>query len=88
MRHSHEYRLASAYARWKADAALQRRAFGLRVRSGVWSVLRGIAYEVARDARFVGARRPRGGLRALLRSPALRTAQVLGQWAGSRGECR
>ena len=81
--HAHRYTARQAFERYRIDAAFHRRAYGERVRPGVASVLRGFLHEVREDVRFV--RRERSGLRHLWRSPGLRAAQVLGQYAGSRG---
>lgn len=80
--HSHRYTPAGAYARYRTDAAFRREHFGERVRPSLFSVARGVAYEVREDWRYV---RRHGGFLHLLRSPSLRAAQVLGQYAGSRG---
>ncbi len=81
--HAHRYTPAQAFARYRVDAALHRRLYDRRLRPSLVSVLRGILHEVREDARYL--RRHGGGLRHLLRSPALRGAQVLGQYFGSRG---
>jgi len=80
--HAHAYTPAQAFERYRVDAAALRRFFGHRVRPTLFSVARGIAHEVREDVRFV---RARGGARHLLRSPGLRSAQILGQYFGSRG---
>ena len=80
-RHAHAYGPAQAYRRYRTDAAFHRER-GVRLRPGLASVLRGIGHELRADWGHV-ARRRRGWVH-LLRAPALRTAQVLGQWAGSR----
>ena len=56
---------------------------GFAVRPGVASALKGIAFELSRDLAYM----VRHGARAvdLLRAPVLRTAQVFGQYVGSRG---
>lgn len=82
--HAHRYSLAACFERNRVDAAFQRTRFGCKVRTGLVSVLRGLAFEVREDVRFILRRRPRGALH-LLRSPFLRGAQVLGQLFGSRG---
>lgn len=82
--HAHRYSLAACFERNRVDAAFQRTRFGRRVRPGLVSVLRGLAFEVREDARFILGRRQLGLLH-LLRSPFLRGAQVLGQLFGSRG---
>ncbi len=79
--HSHRYSPSRAFARYKADAAFQRELTGRRIRPSLWSVARGIGYEVREDLRYVASH---GGALHLLRSPFLRAAQVLGQYAGSR----
>lgn len=80
--HAHRYTPRSAYQRYKIDAEFRARELGQRVRPSLWSVAKGIAHEVRSDWRFVrGERRP---VSALLRSPFLRAAQVLGQYVGSR----
>jgi len=79
--HAHRYTRAAAYERYRIDAKFLRETFGWRVRPSAWSVARGIAYEVMRDAGYILRH---GGFTHLLRSPFLRTAQVLGQREGSR----
>lgn len=80
--HAHRYTPRTAYARYKTDAAFRARELGERVRPNLWSVAKGIAHEVRADWRFVRAEgRP---LSALWRSPFLRSAQVFGQYVGSR----
>lgn len=80
--HAHRYTPREAYARYRIDAQFQREHHGVRLRPSWWSVARGIGYELSRDVQYV---RRHGGWAHLLRAPALRTAQVLGQRAGSRG---
>ncbi len=81
--HAHRYKPSQAFERYRVDAAFHRRVHGHCIRPNLGSVLRGIAYEVLADLRFV---RDRGvGFHHLLRSPVLRSAQVLGQYCGSRG---
>lgn len=79
--HAHRYSLRAAFERYRIDAAFQRSIHGFEARPSLRSVARGIAYEVRQDLRFVTAR---GGAWHLLRSPALRSAQVLGQYIGGR----
>jgi rhamnosyltransferase len=81
--HAHEYGLGGAFERYRMDAAFHRAAHGWRVRPSLVSALRGWAYEVRRDLAHLG----RSGWppAALARSPLLRAAQVLGQYAGARG---
>ncbi|MFN0242886.1 MAG: glycosyltransferase [Planctomycetota bacterium] len=81
--HAHRYGPGQAYARYRVDAVFQREVHGRRVRPTLASVLRGVAYEIRADLRFVRA--TNAPLTSLVRSPMLRGAQVLGQWAGSRG---
>ena len=83
--HAHAYGPREAFRRNRIDAAFQREHYGRRLRAGPWSVLRGIAFEVRRDLAHLARERPPGLLRHALRSPCLRTAQVLGQLAGSHG---
>lgn len=80
--HSHRYGLRTAFERYRIDAAFHRQLDGRRVRPSLWSVLRGVAYEVRRDLAFV---RAHGGAAHLARAPLLRAAQVWGQYRGSRG---
>ncbi|MDZ4774895.1 MAG: glycosyltransferase [Planctomycetota bacterium] len=80
--HAHRYTPRSAYERYKTDAAFRARELGQRVRPSLWSVAKGLTFEVREDWRFVRAEgRSRS---AILRSPFLRGAQVLGQYVGSR----
>ncbi len=81
--HAHTYTPSQAFERYRVDAAFQRRVHGHRVRPSLASVLRGVASELRRDLAFI--QRERAGLHHLLRAPGLRTAQVLGQYFGSRG---
>lgn len=80
--HAHRYDARSAWRRWREDAAFQREQLGRRVRPGLPSVLRGLAFELRRDWNFL---RREGGLGCLPRAIVLRAAQVGGAWAGSRG---
>ncbi len=80
--HSHRYGLRTAFERYRIDAEFHRKLDGRRVRPSLWSVLRGVAYEVRRDLAFV---REHGGTAHLARAPFLRAAQVWGQYRGSRG---
>jgi rhamnosyltransferase len=79
--HAHRYTPRGAFARYKIDAEFQRVVHGHVLRPSLASTLRGIAYEMKRDARYV---LDHGGALHLLRSPGLRTAQMLGQYRGSR----
>lgn len=82
--HAHRYSLAASFERNRVDAAFQRLHFDREVRSGWWSVVRGLGFEFGQDLRFILGQRP-GGILHLLRSPFLRGSQVLGQLFGSRG---
>jgi rhamnosyltransferase len=80
--HAHRYTPATAFERYRVDASFRARELGQRVRPNLWSVAKGIAFEVREDWRFV---RERGKpLSALARSPFLRGAQVWGQYVGGR----
>lgn len=81
--HAHRYRPGEAFERYRVDAAFHRRTHDHRVRPSLASVLRGVLFEVREDYRFI--RKHDAGVGHLLRSPGLRTAQVLGQYFGSRG---
>ena len=84
VRHAHRYGPSSAYRRYRTDAEFQSEMFGLQARPTLRSVARGVLYECREDLRF--ARRSRGlrGLGDCIRSPFLRSAQVLGQYMGGR----
>lgn len=83
VQHAHAYTLRSAYERYRVDAAFHRQAHGWLVRPSAFSAMRGFLYEVREDIRYV--RRHHCKTSTLLRSPGLRAAQVLGQYAGSHG---
>ena len=83
--HAHCYGPRLAYARYRTDAQFQREQLGLRLRPTVWSALRGMAFEVREDWRFLARRSAFERLRFGLWSPVLRAGQILGQYAGSRG---
>jgi rhamnosyltransferase len=81
--HGHAYDAESVGARYEADARFFRERFGLRVRPGPLSALKGYRAETARDRRWLAAH---GGAPADRRaSRALRRAQVAAQRRGSRG---
>ncbi len=80
--HSHRYGARSAFERYRVDARFHATSHGLRLRPTLLSALRGIVYEVGADARFILS--GGGAPWHLLRSPGLRTGQILGQWVGSR----
>lgn len=82
VRHAHRYTPKTAFARYKTDAEFQARVNARTVRPSLWSVVKGVAHEVRADWRFVRARKL--PLAELTRSPALRAAQVWGQYVGSR----
>ncbi len=84
VRHAHRYSAGAAFRRYCTDARFHLERDGRRLRPGLLSVLRGIASECGADARFIARNRPAGALGALFRSPILRTAQVFGQYCGSR----
>ena len=84
-RHAHSYTLAKAYARYEVDARFHHQVHGWRLRPSLWSVARGVGYEVWRDLRYLASHRGPGRLAALLRSPLLRAVQAAGQYAGGRG---
>jgi rhamnosyltransferase len=83
--HAHHYTPAKVYERYRVDAAFHRLIHGHRVRPSALSALRGFAYEVQADARFIFGSHAPHAVRHLLMSPCLRGAQVLGQWVGSNG---
>jgi rhamnosyltransferase len=82
--HAHRYTPAVAYERYRVDAAFHREAHGWRVRPTLASALRGFVYECSEDARACARVGPSALVTHLWRSPLLRAAQVLGQYAGSR----
>ena len=83
VQHAHRYGPRAAFDRYRIDAVFHREFHGFAVRPGILSALRGIAFELSRDLAYMG----RHGVRVadVLRAPFLRTAQVLGQYVGSRG---
>lgn len=83
--HGHEYDRASVADRYAQDARFFREAFGVRVRGGPLSVVKGWLAQLKADSRWfagAGADADRDELR---RAVFLRWAQVVGQWRGSRG---
>ncbi len=82
--HAHRYSLSACFERNRVDAAFQRLQFGRLVRPSFGAVLRGLAYEVREDVRFILGRRKARAL-YLCWSPFLRGAQILGQFFGTRG---
>jgi len=79
--HAHDYQPAEAFRRNELDARFQRQVCGRRLRPSLASVLSGLAYEMREDWRYL--RRSGAPLAHMLRSPGLRSAQVLGQFVGS-----
>ncbi|MCY2960656.1 MAG: glycosyltransferase [Planctomycetota bacterium] len=80
--HAHRYTPAQAFERYRIDAAFQRERFGRILRPGALSVMKGIAHELRRDVAHMARH---GGWSHLPRALVLRSAQVRGQRAGSRG---
>ena len=80
--HAHRYTPRQAFERYRVDADFHRRTHDKRLRPSLRSVLRGFVYELREDWRYM---RAHGGLHHILRAPALRGAQVLGQYFGSHG---
>lgn len=83
--HAHRYTPVQAFGRYRTDARFRRDVLGQAVRPTLWSVARGVSYEVREDLRFLARAGSPGRLGACLRSPWLRAAQVLGQYAGAHG---
>lgn len=81
--HAHRYSPREAYARYRVDAAFHRAAHGWNMRPSLASVLRGWVFEVLADLDHVRRSGWRGASH-LLRAPALRGAQVWGQYQGAR----
>ena len=83
VRHAHRYGPRAAFDRYRIDAVFHREFHGFEVRPGLPSALRGFAFELSRDLRFMAKHGFR--LADVVRAPFLRAAQVLGQYVGSRG---
>jgi rhamnosyltransferase len=83
--HAHRYGPRQAFERYRVDAAFHRQIHGHQVRPDWVSAARGFLYEVRQDLRFLRTRRATRRAIDYLRSPVLRGAQVLGQYAGSHG---
>lgn len=83
--HAHRYTPAKVYERYRVDAAFHRAAHGYQVRPSALSALRGFAYEVKQDVRFLSREHAAARIPYFFLSPCLRGAQVLGQWIGSHG---
>lgn len=86
--HAHRYGPRAAYERYRIDAAFHREATGTRLRPHLGSLCKGIAYEVREDWRYLAREGVSRRWVWCLRSLCLRTAQVLGQYAGGRGGAR
>ena len=80
--HAHSYSPTAAYRRYRVDAEFHRTTHGIQVRPRLIDLFRGWCFEMLQDLRFVAAE-GRGWLH-LIRSPALRFEQVLGQWRGGQ----
>ncbi len=86
VQHAHRYSPAQAFERYRIDAAFHREIHGHQLRPTLASVLRGVAYELREDCRFLSRESgPLGLARCLPRAVGLRSAQILGQYWGSRG---
>ncbi len=83
VRHAHRYGPRAAFKRYRIDAVFHREFHGYAVRPGLLSALKGIAFELSRDLAYMARHGAR--LADVVRAPFLRTAQVLGQYVGSRG---
>jgi rhamnosyltransferase len=83
--HAHRYGPRAAFQRYRTDAEFHAQVHGWRMRPSLLATLRGLGYELVRDVAWLARERPTGLVRALARAPALRAAQVLGQYVGSRG---
>jgi len=83
--HGHEYDGGTVGDRYEQDARFFRERFGLRVRPGLLSVLKGWVAELAADRRWLAAHPERRTAAALQASSSLRWAQVLAQYRGSKG---
>ncbi len=82
--HAHRYTPRDAFARYRIDAAFHRDLTGQRVRPHLFALAKGVAYELREDWRHLGRERVPGRVGWTLRSVALRTAQVAGQYVGGR----
>ncbi|MDF1839573.1 MAG: glycosyltransferase family 2 protein [Planctomycetota bacterium] len=80
--HAHRYGPRSAFKRYEQDARFMREVHGWVARPHFLSVLKGVAFELREDWRFL--RQRDGAWSQALRAPFLRVGQVLGQWRGSR----
>lgn len=86
VQHAHHYTPRQAFERYRVDAAFHREIHSHQLRPTLASVLRGVGYELREDCRYLSGQAGAAGLiRTLPRAMALRSAQILGQYWGSRG---
>jgi rhamnosyltransferase len=83
VQHAHRYSARQAFERYRVDAHFRRHVLGHTIRPSLISVARGISYEVYEDLRYLAGESQPGRVAGLLRSPFLRSAQVLGQYFGA-----
>ena len=83
--HGHAYDPEGAHERYRADARFFRERFGYRVRPSRLSAWKGLYHEFTRDLRWLMTYPEDRVPGAWGKSWALRRAQVVGQWRGSRG---
>jgi rhamnosyltransferase len=83
--HGHRYDAATVQRRYFDDALFFRKAFGLRTRPDLLSVLKGVNAELRRDREWLAAHPEAAGADGLRDARELRWAQVLAQREGSRG---
>ncbi|MDE0896873.1 MAG: glycosyltransferase [Planctomycetota bacterium] len=81
--HGHRYSPRQAYRRYRTDAAFHLAAHGWNMRPSLLSVVRGVFFELLADVGYLRDSNWKGAT-SLLRAPALRLAQVWGQYKGSR----
>jgi rhamnosyltransferase len=81
--HGHHYTPKEAYRRYHVDAAFHLAAHSWNMRPTLVSVARGFVFELWADIRFLSKTHWKGA-GYLLRAPALRFAQVWGQYRGAR----
>ena len=81
--HSHEYTPREAYKRYETDSSFHVAAHGWNMRPTLVSVARGVLFELLCDWKYI-QRNGWNGARYLLSAPALRFAQVWGQYKGAR----
>lgn len=86
VQHAHRYTPAQAFERYRVDAAFHREIHGYQLRPSAAAVLRGVGYELREDCRYLAREAGALGLvRHLPRALGLRSAQILGQYWGSKG---